>query len=197
MKPCKSIIMVIISMFFVVSLCSQAWARKAAPLGSSPSNMSISHLKQGNWIKVKNESRLDISPKFVESGDTLGFGGYLSCNQLNQHIEDPEKHLKPGDKVTVVVAEKAYTKKYPWGAYQIVTCPGPEQTVNIYNRKWTAEEPYVVPDTAQPGQIFTFRLGIWLVFGIFEVAESSVKVKGISPGVVPPEKLKHLKQKGQ
>jgi hypothetical protein len=179
MKTFKSAIMVIISIVFVVGLCSQAWAKKQA--GPTPGPTSVNDLKKYKFIKVISSTRLDITPKVVDPGDTLSFRGTVSCSELNQHIEDPDDYLKPGDQFNVIV----YEKNFSWGAWATVTCP----VTTIYNHEWTdfdgSVEPYVVPSDAQPGQVITFDLAlVWLVFPTeWSLAESSVQVRKPRPGL--------------
>jgi hypothetical protein len=178
MKTCIRVMMVIVSMFFIVSLCSQVWAKKQA--GPTPRPTSVNDLKKYKFIKVISSTRLDITPKVVDPGDTLSFHGTVSCSELNQYIEDPEHYLKPGDQFNVVV----YEKNFSWGAYQTVTCP----VTTIFNHEWTdfdgSVEPYVVPDDVKPGQVITFELALlaWIVPGVV-LAESSVQVRKPRPGL--------------
>jgi hypothetical protein len=183
MKTCKSAIMVIISIVFVAGLCSQALAKKQA--GPTPGKMSVNDLKKYKMIKTISASRLDITPKVVAPGGSLSFRGSVSCNEINQHIADPEKYLKPGDKVDVVVL----TKNWSWGAGATVTCPEPGKTATIHNHEWTnlegCPETYVVPTTARPGSSFTFYLVLVACnfFPVALLAESSVTVSAFKPDI--------------
>lgn len=192
MKPYKNVMIVFVSMLFVVCLCPQTWAKKFA--GPSPSNMSASDLKQYKFTMIASASRLDITPKVVSPGDTLSIRAYVSCNELNQHMEHPEHHLQPGDQFPVMVFEKNLS----WGAVAQFTCPEPgKRDIMIHNHEWTnlvgSPETYVVPADIKPGQVIRFRLALmWYVWPCAVLAENSVTVNPLKPEL---EKYKPIDRK--
>ena len=101
MKTYKGVMSVIISMFFIMNLCPQAWAKKQA--GPTPGPKSVNDLKKYEFVKVISADRLDIKTKIVGQGDTLSFRDNISCSEIKKQIKEDEEQLENGDKKTIVV----------------------------------------------------------------------------------------------